>query len=176
MYSQAAIELYGELLKTAASTLDANGVTGDGLFKEAGLWNRLKSVVGRGAKAAVPAAESEASRAMRSAALDYAYGPAMHQAANEYAYGARGLAGPKKPMGAGGKMLLGAGAVGAAGGAYGLGRHLQANKDKTNRNLAFGAGAAAGLAAPSVLRGISNTASNLAANPTSLLGGGMNGY
>jgi hypothetical protein len=75
-------------------------------------------------------------------------------------------------MGWKGKAGIGLGAAGLGAGAYGLGQHNQAQADKTTRNVAFGAGAAAGLAAPTVLRGIGNTASGLAMSPTSLLSGG----
>lgn len=55
-------------------------------------------------------------------------------------------------MGFGTKAMIGLGLAGTGAGAYGIGQHLQKEKDKTTRNLAFGAGAAAGLAGPYLMR------------------------
>ena len=86
------------------------------------------------------------------------------------AAGANGAAAPAETaagggMGFGTKALLGAGGLGLGAGAYGLGRYQQGQEDKTQRNMAFGGGVAAGMAAPHLLRGIGNVANNAASNP-----------
>jgi cysteine synthase len=72
------------------------------------------------------------------------------QAAAQHAQRATGM----------GHLAAGLGAAGAIGGtgAYLYGRHGAEAERKRTRNLAFGAGAAAGLAAPTVIRGLGNIA------------------
>ena len=86
-----------------------------------------------------------------------------------------------------GRLAAGAGAAGVlgTGGAYLYGRHGAEEERKRTRNLSFGAGAAAGLAAPTIIRGLGNIASGAGqtglfpelqgyegVNPNAYLGGG----
>lgn len=88
-----------------------------------------------------------------------------------------------------GRLAAGVGTAGVlgTGGAYLYGRHGAENERKRTRNLAFGAGAATGLALPSVVRGLGNIATGVGqtglfpelqdysgANPNAYLGGGYN--
>ncbi len=92
--------------------------------------------------------------------------PVTESAAGAAASAAPGAGSPWLRRGA---MAGGAGALGL--GAYGLGKNVQEGQDKSKRNLAFGAGAATGLAIPGLLRGAANTAQNVALSPSSLFGG-----
>lgn len=68
-------------------------------------------------------------------------------------------------LGPGTMALLGGGALAGGYGAYRLGRSQQEAEDKSKRNLAFGAGAAVGLAAPAVLRRAGSSLTNLGMYP-----------
>lgn len=183
MYSAEAIQLYGELLKTASEMVEVQ------FSKEAGVadWGRrllglhgveqagermltnpavreTLSGVGAAAKAAKRAPGDAIANMERMLAVK-PYLPA------EAASTAAGAATPQRLLSpaqiAGGAALgLGAGAAG-----YGLGQHNQAKADKTKRNLAFGAGAAAGLALPGVLRGAANAAQGASLAPANMFGG-----
>lgn len=164
MYSAASLELYKELLKTASTTVSAE------LEKNAGVRDRLLRLIGRGGRAAgvigtdvashVPATTAGRAAVAAKPPLPFPGNLANHAPAPGTLAASRGGG-----MGAGAKALF-AGGIGASGlGAYALGQHNQAQADKTQRNLAFGAGAATGLAAPHILKGISGQLSSLAMNP-----------
>lgn len=175
MYSAAALELYGELLKQAqasvAGEFEKNAGLRDGLLRLLGRGGRLADVIGSDVAAHVP--QSAAGRAAVAAKPPLPFlgnladrAPAAGTLAAERGRTAVGAG----RLGLGTKAML-AGGVGASGlGAYALGQHNQAVENKTQRNLAFGAGAAAGLAAPHILRTVSGQLNNLAMSP---YGGGM---
>ena len=65
-----------------------------------------------------------------------------------------------------GKLLAGAAGIGGLGyGSYRLGKYMGDKDDEFNRNLAFGGGLAAGLAAPSVIEGLRGLASHQGYSP-----------
>lgn len=72
-----------------------------------------------------------------------------------------------KTMARGGLALGLAGGVGAPI-AYGLGRSAGEDERKRTRNIAFGAGAATGLAAPKIIRGLGRIAGNTGQGQTNL--------
>lgn len=194
MYSDEAIHIYGELLKTASAVIEEQSI------KDAGLRDLLQGA-GRVARRAVGMEgleqagknmlESNAQRlgkvvagpapgdlavdrfARRAAKANVRHPNATFPAsapqgaapAAAAATGQQRLLSPAQIAG-GAAVGLGAGAAG-----YGLGKYRQAEADKTKRNLAFGAGAAAGLALPGMLRGAANMAQSASLAPQSMFGG-----
>ncbi len=185
MYSQTALETYPELLKQAEEQLKAAGVLGTigrGIaapFKAIGrrLSGRapLPTTLSTGQQSLLNNLEALGPKANPRGAGTVLHGPMGPQEAAARAEVAARASAPVtsraapateaaagKPMSLTSKALLGLGAAGAAGGAYAYGRHQQAQKDKTVRNMAFGGGVAAGMAAPHLLRGVAGAANNAA--------------
>lgn len=215
MYSRQALELYGELLKTAGSAVSKE-------FEKTALLERLRGLARRGAasglqvpanlgarpavssgsqnlvermmQASSPAPAAAAAAAPKQPGLlanlfrkrPQPAAPAAAAAAPPMNLGAfpeaptyqqgidvgKGLATPHPSPPSHRGMLLGGVGLGLGGvGGYLGGTSAQAARDKTQRNLAFGAGAASGLIAPSVLRGIADTAQSVALSPSNLIPG-----
>jgi hypothetical protein len=166
------LTLYGQLFKDAHEEMS----------KEAGIFSRIGRFFtaprrARMAEEALAKAEGQAARheqAISDAAhrmgqmeFDVAASRAAQQKAEQQAaqyakemgeLGAKpGQLGRYKALAAGG---LGLGALGAVGAplAYGAGKSQGEADKKRTRNIAFGAGAAAGLAAPQLVRGLGQVA------------------
>lgn len=184
------LSLYGQLFKDAHEELT----------KEAGIFSRIGRFFtapgrARRAEAALAKSEGQAGRyeqaiddaAHRMGGLEYDVAAARaasskaEQQSAQYAkemaeLGAKpGQLGRYKALAAGG---LGLGALGAGGGAlaYGAGRSQGEADKRRTRNIAFGAGAATGLAAPQLVRGLGSVARGI--NRTGLYPEleGMGGY
>ena len=171
-YRSDILSLYGQLFQ------DAHGE----LTKEAGVLNRIGrffTAPGRARRAEAALAKSEGQASKYEQAIDDAahrMGGLEHdvaaarsattkaeEQAAQYAkemgeLGASpGALGRYKALAAGG---LGVGALGAGGGAlaYGAGKSQGEADKRRTRNIAFGAGTAAGLAAPKLIKGLGSIA------------------
>jgi hypothetical protein len=187
MYSKEAIEAYGEMLKLAGSSVTPEFEKW-ALTVPGNLGMRPAVSAGRAAlggtleatRSAIPKGPGFFRRALDKFKRPAA-SPAAPPALNPFEYpniSGKDLveemmagASTAKPAGAGaGHMLAGGLATAGLGvGAYGLGKHKGQENAKSQRNLAFGAGAAAGLVAPSLLRNVADTAQTVSLSPSSLI-------
>jgi hypothetical protein len=185
--------LYDDLFKEAHESLIKDAE----LFSRAGRtisrgWNRVSpwARASRAAQSSELAVQRAAAAEQRAVATEAAHAKLVADQPAQLAKGIEDATVAARERASGmGRIAAGVGAAGAlgTGGAYLYGRHGAEEERKRTRNLAFGAGAAAGIAAPTIIRGLGNIASGAGqtglfpelqgyegANPNAYLGGGYN--